>query len=255
MNIQRIRFMTFALLLVLAAPLSASDWDAESLATAIAANPGRPAEDDGRDDGRKPGEVLVFLGVRQGMTVLDVIAAGGWYTEALSVAVGERGKVYAQNPPTVLQMREGANEKAISARLADGRLANVERLNVDLAAMELPAGSIDLALTALNLHDIYYRYGEEAALGMMKRVYQALKPGGVFGVIDHNGAEGNDNAQLHRIPSSIAQSTAVKAGFEVEYSSELLKNANDPLDVLVFDPAVRGHTDRFLLRLRKTPGE
>jgi predicted methyltransferase len=254
MNIKRIRFISATLLLFLATPSSATNWNAEGLATAIANSPGRPAGDAERDGGRKPGEVLVFLGVRKGMTVLDLIAAGGWYTEALSVAVGEHGKVYAQNPPSVLQMREGANEKAISARLSDGRLVNVERLDVNLAALELPAGSIDLAITALNFHDVYHRYGEEAAVGMMKRVYQALKPGGVFGVIDHDGVEGNDNAQLHRIPVSIAEATAVKAGFVVEASSEVLRNANDPQNVLVFDQTVRGHTDRFVLRLRKTLG-
>ena len=255
MNVKQIRLTILTLSLVLASPLCTADWDAGELDKAIASSPGRPAADAGRDGGRKPGEVLVFLGVRKGMTVLDVIAAGGWYTEALAVAVGKHGKVYAQNPPTVLQMREGANEKAISARLADGRLANVERLDVDLAALELPAGSIDLAITALNFHDVYNRYGDQAAVGMMKKVFQALKPGSVFGVIDHYGAEGNDNTQLHRIQRSIVEDTAVKAGFLVEDSSEMLRNSDDPLNVVVFDPAVRGHTDRFVLRLRKTLGD
>lgn len=246
-----IRFTALAFLLILAIPSSASDWDAAALGQAIASNPDRPAGDAERDAGRKPGEVLTFLGVHKGMTALDLIAAGGWYTEALAVAVGEHGHVYAQNPPGVLQMREGANEKAISARLANNRLANVERLNVDLAAMELADSSVDIAFTALNFHDIYNRYGEEAAVGMMKRVHQALKPGGVLGIIDHNGVEGNDNAQLHRVQQASVEAVADKAGFIVEASSDLLRNAEDALNAGVFDPAVRGHTDRFLLRLRK----
>lgn len=251
MNIKLARLAIFTLLLVLSSLLSASEWDAAALSKAIAGNPGRPAGDSARDAGRQPGAMLTFFGVNKGMTVLDVIAAGGWYTEALSVAVGEHGKVYAQNPPTVLQMREGANEKAISARLADGRLANVERLNVDMAELALPANSIDFAMTALNFHDVYNRYGPDAAVGMMKRVMQALKPGGVFGVIDHTGAEGNDNAKLHRMQKKDVAAAAATAGFMLAGESELLRNADDPLNVVVFDPGVRGHTDRFVLKFRK----
>ena len=251
MHIKSLRFAMLSILLLLTGPVIAAQWDAGELTKAIANNPERPAGDAKRDAGRRAGEVLVFLGVHKGMTALDLVAAGGWYTEALSVAAGKTGKVYSQNPPAMLQMREGAYEKAISARLANGRLANVERLDVDLAAMELPANSIDLALTALNFHDVYNRYGEPAALGLMSRVLQALKPGGVFGVIDHNGAAGNDNAQLHRIQKSLVEATAVKAGFVVESTSGLLRNTTDPLNVGVFDPKARGQTDRFVLRLRK----
>lgn len=251
MNIRLPSLTTMILLALFAMPLSAGEWSAESLSKAIANNPERPAADAKRDAGRKAGEVLTFFGVGKGMTVLDVIAAGGWYTEALSVAVGEHGKVYAQNPPAVLQMREAANEKAISARLANGRLANVERLNADLAAMDLANDSIDFAITALNFHDVYNRYGQEAATGMMKRVFMALKPGGVFGVIDHNGTEGNDNAQLHRIPKALVEAAASKAGFLLEGESDILGNPDDPLNVGVFDPGVRGNTDRFVLKLRK----
>lgn len=242
---------TLALLAIFAMPLSAGEWTPESLSKAIASSPARPAADSQRDAGRKAGEVLIFFGVNKGMTALDLIAAGGWYTEALSVAVGEHGKVYAQNPPAVLQMREAANEKAISARLANGRLANVERLNVDLAAMDLANSSIDFAITALNFHDIYNRYGPDAAIGMMKKVLMALKPGGVFGVIDHNGAAGNDNAKLHRIQKTLVEAAASKAGFLLEGESDLLGNPDDPLNVGVFDPGVRGNTDRFVLKLRK----
>ncbi len=251
MKIKLLHFTMLSFLLLSAGPVIAAQWDASALTRAIANSPNRPAGDAKRDAGRKPGEILTFFGAHEGMTALDLVAAGGWYTEALSVAAGKTGKVYAQNPPGVLQMREGANEKAISARLANGRLANVERLDVDLAAMALPANSIDLALTALNFHDIYNRYGEPAALGLMNRILQVLKPGGVFGVIDHNGAAGNDNAQLHRIQKSLVEAAAVKAGFTVESTSGLLRNTADPLNVGVFDPKLRGQTDRFVLRLRK----
>jgi len=85
----------------------------------------------------------------------------------------------------------------------------------------------------------------------MKKVLMALKPGGVFGVIDHNGAAGNDNAKLHRIQKTLVEAAASKAGFLLEGESDLLGNPDDPLNVGVFDPGVRGNTDRFVLKLRK----
>ena len=78
---------------------------------------GRSDEDKAKDEARRPGEVLAFLGVEPGMTVMDLLASGGWYTEVLSVAVGPEGAVYAQNPPMLLGFNDGAYDKAITARL------------------------------------------------------------------------------------------------------------------------------------------
>lgn len=208
----------------------------------------RTAGDSDRDAGRKPAEVLAFLGVKPGMTVLDVAASGGWYTEVLSFAVGNEGKVYAQNPAAFLEYRDGANEKAISARLADARLANVERINSDFNGMNID-NSVDVAITALNFHDIYNR-SPEAGIAMLKDIKAALKPGGVFGLIDHNGKEGEDNSALHRMPVQQAIDAAEAAGFEVEVST-VLANSDDDGSALVFAPGVRGKTDRFLLKLTK----
>ena len=212
----------------------------------------RAEADKQRDAGRKPAGVIAFLGVEPGMTVLDLIAAGGYYTEVLSLAVGPSGKVYAQNPPFVLQLREGANEKALTERLAGGRLVNVQRLDQDLADVDLAPGSIDVAITALNFHDIYHAEGgEEAARGFLARVLELLEPGGVLGLIDHSGAAGNDNAALHRIEEAQVAAAVKQAGFEVVGTSDLLRNPADDRSAQVFDPAIRGQTDRFLLKLRK----
>src|SRR6185503_1999683 len=91
------------------------------LAAALA-SANRPQEDKDRDADRKPAELLTFFGVKPGMTVVDIIALGGYITEAASVAVGPKGKVYAQNPPVALQMRDGMYAKAITDRLANNRL-------------------------------------------------------------------------------------------------------------------------------------
>ncbi len=131
---------------------AAAGWSTADLAAALD-NPNRPEADKERDAGRKPAEVVVFVGIEPGMTVLDVMASGGWYTEVLSVAVGPDGTVYAQNEPAALARRDGANDKAITARLADDRLTNVQRVDQELTGLELEPGSVDAAITALNFHD------------------------------------------------------------------------------------------------------
>ena len=214
------------------------------------ASPDRKQEDRDRDAGRKPAEVLAYLGIGPGMTVMDLIAAGGYYTEVLSRAVGPTGKVYAQNPPVVLEFRDGANDKAMTERLANGRLSNVERVDQDLLDVELPAGSLDAAITALNFHDVLQNGGEEAAAGMLAKVMALLKPGGVLGVVDHVGIAGHDNAELHRLDMAAGVPIIEASGFDVD-SSDLLRNPEDDHSLFVFDPAIRGQTDRVLYRLTK----
>jgi predicted methyltransferase len=226
--------------------------NAEASLEMALANDSRSESDRGRDEGRKPAEVIEYLGISPGMTVVDVLAAGGYYSEVLSLAVGGEGKVYAQNSEGMLRFRDGANEKAISARLEGNRLPNVERLNKALEDTGLADNSIDAAMTALNFHDIYNGRGAEAALGASKVVFAMLKPNGVFGVIDHNGNSGTDNSALHRIEVALVIETLEKAGFTIE-TSNLLANPDDAHDKMVFDPSVRGKTDRFLILARK-PG-
>ena len=148
-------------------------------------------------------------------------------------------------------MREGANDKAMTARLAGDRLPNVERLDREMADLGLAPGSIDAAVTALNFHDIYNGRGKEAAASFLTTVHSLLRPGGVLGLIDHSGNAGADNEALHRMEEKDARELAAAAGFEIE-SSDLLRNADEDRSLYVFDPAIRGKTDRFLLKLRKS---
>jgi predicted methyltransferase len=224
-------------------------WKTPDLAVALASPPRAQADRD-RDGDRKPADSVIFFGVRPGMTVLDVWAAGGYFTEVLSIAVGPNGKVYSQNPAALLKVRDGAYDKAITQRLADNRLPNVVRVDSDLPATAIPADSVDIAVTALNFHDVYNR-DAAAGLAFMKSVYTELKPGGVFAVIDHVGVDGANNAQLHRVPKQIAIDTAKAAGFTVEAESPLLAHPGDDHTKGVFDAALRGKTDQFMLKLRK----
>lgn len=229
---------------------SKRSWTTSDLSAALA-SPKRPQEDRDRDADRKPAELMTFFGVEQGMTALDLIASGGYMTDVLATTVGPNGKVYAQNPPAFLKFGNGRYDKAMTERLANNRLPNVVRVDADLPASEqIPAGSVDFAITALNLHDLYNR---DAAAGQkfLKDVLSTLKPGGVLGVIDHVGVAGADNTKLHRMQKSDAIAAAKEAGFVVEAESNLLAHANDDHTKGPFDPALRGKTDQFILKLRK----
>jgi predicted methyltransferase len=221
-----------------------------NLAAALA-SADRPAADKARDADRKPAELMQFFGVKPGMTTVDIIALGGYVTEVLSVAVGPNGKVYAQNPPVALQMRDGMYAKEITDRLAGNRLPNVVRVDGDLpASSQIAPGSVDVAVTMMNYHDVRNR-SPEVAIGFLKAVHTMLKPGGVLGVTDHVGNDGADNAALHRIPKHFLIEDAKAAGFAIDGESDVLKHTADDHTKLVFDPTLRGKTDQFVVRLRK----
>lgn len=220
------------------------------LAAALA-SADRPAEDKARDADRKPAELMQFFGVKPGMTAVDIIALGGYVTEVLSVAVGPKGKVYAQNPPVALQLRDGMYAKQITERLANNRLPNVVRVDADLpASSQIPLGSVDVAITAMNYHDVRNRNPDDGVT-FLKGIYAMLKPGGVLGVTDHVGNDGANNAQLHRIPKHFLIDDAKTAGFVVDAESDILAHAADDHTKMVFDPTLRGKTDQFVVRLRR----
>ena len=203
----------------------------------------RPAEEKTRDASRRPGEVLNFAGVEAGMTVLEAFAGGGWYTEALSAAVGSEGTVYAQN---AARMQERVGDAA-AARAA--RLGNVEVVYTESNDLGLPV-QVDVAFTALNLHDMANR-GDEVGLGFLGGIFDALKPGGMLGMVDHVGVAGQDNAELHRMEVSKARELLMAAGFVIEAESDILMNSADDHTLGIRDPAIRYNTDRMLIRARK----
>ena len=224
--------------------LSAATWTVESLSVALAK---RSEEDRTRDAARQPAEVLVAAGIERGMTVMDLASSGGWYAEVLSVAVGDEGRVYAQNAPEFLEWDNRRYDKAITARLAGGRLANVERIDAAVGNTGLEAGSLDAALTALNLHDYYYLDSEEVAVQFLSGVRNLLKPGAFVVIIDHHGAEGADNAALHRMTEDLARKVIEAAGLEIVASPQMLRRPDDDLTLMIFEPEIRGKTDRFVL--------
>jgi len=218
---------------------------AEKLASAA-----RPQSDRTRDIGRKPAQVVEFLGFEPGMQLLDILAYSGYYTEVLSHAVGRAGRVFSQNPAHVLALSNGANDKALQQRLGHNRLPNVTRVNREFDDLGIAPNSLDGAITALNLHDLYHR-GPSHATSVLKNIFRVLKPGAVLGVIDHIGVPGRDNVRLHRMTKAQAITVAQAAGFKLVEESDLLANPYDDHTLFVFGPELRGITDRFLLKLVK----
>jgi predicted methyltransferase len=231
-----------------AAPEAPQAPAAVDLATLLSGE-ARSAEDRARDAGRKPAEVLALMGVEPGMDVIDLMAAGGWYTEVLSLAVGPDGSVVAQNPPFMLAFRDGYYGKALDERIGD-RLANVTRLDATWAELAASGAQYDYAMSALNIHDVYYMQGPEAAAEFAAAVYAVLKPGSVFAVIEHVGNPAESD-KLHRLDPAIAIDIVTAAGFVLEEQSDLLANPDDDHMQNVFDEGIRGKTDRFVLKFRK----
>lgn len=230
---------------------------------ALLNEPERPAADKERDEARQPVNIMAFSSVALGDNVLDLAAGGGWYSELFSRAVGSEGKVYVQNDEVIWRFAE----KSITERTADKRLANVIRLdNVAIANMQVPANSIDLAFTALNYHDLFFTHTMQngklvtlrddvvdyrVALGAIKT---ALKDDGILVIVDHVGKAGSgyDAANnLHRIDPNIVKFQLEDAGFTLIEEAYYLSNPADDHSKLVFDPTIRGKTDRFIYKFVK----
>lgn len=211
---------------------------------------GRDKYDGVKDPGRKPAQTVKFFGVKDGMTVLDVIAGGGYNSEILSAAVGPKGLVYAQNSHYVTTLIGGAHHKAMRGRLKNRRLANVRYLVVDTADMPF-VESMDMAFWGFNMHDVYHNDGETATVDFLGHVKRALKPGGILAISEHVGDAGNDNAELHRLETDIMMKILEKAGFVVEETSDLLGNPDDDRTRSVYADGLRYNTDRILIRARK----
>lgn len=231
---------------------SAQNLDRNALTRAIS-GPDRDVTDFVRDEARRPVEVLDFLGLQPGMTVLDMYAAGGYYTFILSKAVGAQGTVYAQNTPRGLLFEEDRQEitqgEALENKIRQGNLSNVTHIVRPLAELGLPENSLDLIMLAQTLHD-YYNPNPERALTLLLQLKTLLRPGGVIGVEDHIGLPGRDNRDMHRMQTQQAIAVAEQAGFTVE-SSELLRSPGDDHSRNIFDPRLNRNTDRFLLKLVK----
>lgn len=212
------------------------------------ASPDRHEWDLRRDVPRKPLETFQFLGLKAGMTALDVGAYAGYTTEMLAAAVGPSGTVYMQNTQEVIEeYAKGYYERTIAERLANNRLPNVILHVREYDRLGLQ-DQVDVAFLGNILHDFYHRDGEDHALAFLASIRKALKPGGVLGVMDHVGDPDKRNGRLHRIDPDIAKDLLRRAGFTIEAESQLFANPRDDHSLMVYDDAIYLQTDRFLFR-------
>ena len=226
-----------------------------SIYAAAVASEKRPEADRESDAGRKPGAVLEFFGIKPGDTVLEMWAGGGYYTELLAHVVGESGKVVAHTNTPIM----GFSGEAHTARHADNRLPNTEVLLAENNELALEADSFDAATIILNYHDLYWsseEYGWDLidVPAFLAELYKGLKPGGTLGIVDHQAVSGSPaetGNTLHRIDSAIVIDQIESAGFVLDGESAALANPADDHTKGVFDPEIRGKTDRFVLRFRK----
>ncbi|HEY6419502.1 MAG TPA: hypothetical protein VIX59_10895 [Candidatus Binataceae bacterium] len=213
--------------------------------------PDRPADDKKLDPGRKPDQVMAFFGIQPGMKVADLWAGGGYTTEVLSRIVGPAGTVYSQNGPIPERFKKVGD--AWHARLKSPDLKNVVEVDKAFDAPDLlpvPPGSLDAVVMNLNYHDMVGLKMNRDSVNAA--VFKALKPGGVYGIVDNsaqNGSGDRDTTTIHRIDEDFVVKDIEKAGFKLAAASSALRNPKDDRTWLVFKH--RDEVDRFILKFVK----
>jgi len=244
-----------ALFLLAATPMSAKPVAQTNAITTAVASPDRSADNVKLDESRKPVEVLKFLGLRPGMRVADPFGGNFYWAEITGRAVGPKGHV------TVWQPQQFYTQKTYDAYQAvQAKEPNVWMRVSPMESPDLPAGKYDFMLINMDYHDVYWENAKRGIPRMdpdqwLKTIYAAMKPGGTVGVIDHIANPNDDTRatveKYHRIDPNIVKADFKRAGFQLVATSDMLRNLADPHDVLVFDPSIRGKTDRFVFKFRK----
>ena len=213
----------------------------------------RLEKDKADDKIRKAAEVLQFTGVWPGMTVLEMEAGGGYYTELLSRIVGSEGRVIRQNPKAFDSFMKPENLELRFGKSLE-RLPNVEHLKVNFDQFEsIPDNSVDLVTWFLGPHELFFTPDDGNTFGSPDKSYaeihRVLKPGGKFVALDHKtdaGAPETSGNTTHRIDPATVRQRAENAGLQFSKESLVLANPADDYAKGVFDPEVRRKTDRFL---------
>ncbi len=225
----------------------------EAVTAAVTAS-ARGTEMTALDESRKPVETLAFLGLRPGMDAADIFTGGGYWAQLMAHVVAPDGSVTAYEPT---QFYKGEGKTKLDALVAGTPAATVKAFPFE--GFTAPAAAFDFAMINLNYHDLYwesakYGIGRSDPEAFTRNLYAAMRPGGIVGVIDHVGPAGDTRAiveKSHRIDPAVVRADFERAGFKLEAQSDLLANPGDDHAKGVFDPAIRGKTDRFLFKFRK----
>jgi predicted methyltransferase len=241
--------------LALAAGSATAQSAVPAYAASAVADAGRPQTDKDRDVHRKPAEMVVFGEIKPGSKVGELIPGGGYFTRVFSKVVGPTGHVYAvvapSRPPAEGAPAQPARPVAAETIAADPAYANVTVLRQPYASWTAPT-PLDVVWTSQNYHDMRNAPGADM-LPINKAVFNALKPGGIYIVLDHTAPAGSTDTSLHRIDPALVKADVLAAGFEFVGESDVLRNPNDNKTTRVFDSSIRGDTDQFIYKFRK-PG-
>jgi predicted methyltransferase len=205
------------------------------------ADPLRPQVDRARDPARRAGETLAFAGVAPGQSIAELFPGGGYFTRLLSKTVGRTGRIY------VLPWGE-PNTGGSRRMAADPAYGNITAFLENPVGFRPPA-PLDMVFTSQNYHDIQSPQRPQ----VNQAVFKALKPGGVYLILDHAAVLGSGYATLplHRIDEALVKKELAQAGFVLAAESDILRNPADDRRLNVFDPAIRGATDQFILKFVK----
>jgi len=228
---------------------------AMSIADAIAA-PDRPDKDRARDAARKPAELIAFAGIKSGDVVVDVWPGTGYWSRIFSRIVGPKGQVFAYVPQEIAGFKSDPVGTAKAMAAEPGR-GNIQVKTHPLVVDGGPANVFDVVWTFQNYHDLHDSFMKGADVEAYDRqIFNALKPGGVFVIVDHAAEAGSGlkhTEDQHRIDPAQVRAELEKAGFVFDGESKALANPADPHTALVFDPSISGKTDQFAYRFKK-PG-
>lgn len=221
---------------------------------AAVADPRRPDDQVKLDATRKPAISILFSQAKAGDRVADVMSGNGYFTRILSQVVGPAGHVYAYIPTEQIAHCSPTEIAGTQAIARDSSYRNVTLLTGSLADFRLPQ-HLDLIWMSQSYHDLHDSFlGPANVAALNKTIFDALKPGGVFLVIDHVAAAGSglrDTETLHRIDPVRMKNEIEAAGFVLESQSDALRNTDDDHKLAVFNPTIRGRTDQVLFRFRK----
>ena len=216
-------------------------------------NTTRPADQVARDGDRKPAAMLAFAKIAPGQTVVDLLPGGGYFTRLIAQSVGANGKVVALVPDQYAKAFPKARTD-IEALAAEPAYSNVTAAIRSITEIGAPA-SLDRVFTAQNYHDLKSKNVPAATTGAVNRaVFAALKPGGMYVILDHSAAAGSglrDVDTLHRIDAAVVKAEVTSVGFKYAGESRVLANKADDRTKNVFDPAIRGKSDQFVYRFMK----
>jgi predicted methyltransferase len=214
----------------------------------------RPAADTARDAARKPAQMLEFAGVRPGQVVVDLLPGGGYFTRIFAKAVGPKGRVYAYFGTQYDERLKSQGKDP------DNQFADLKKIYPNLGVIHGPLSGfvtpekVDLVWTSLNYHDLHNKGYDLDVAAFNKKVFESLKPGGIFVVVDHRAAKGagpDVTSSLHRMDEDIAKKEIEGAGFRLVAEGHALDNPSDDHTKKVFEAGEHDHTDQFMLKFQK----